>query len=167
MMKVRDTEKVNTKEQIERFIEFSLGKEFYAIPLLTVKEVIAVPKMTPIPNAPAYFEGIMNLRGRVISVIDLRKKLKIAAGEDLTEEAVIILDFKQIHIGIIVDMVHTVLTLSKSQISPAPEGDFKSNNESFKGVVSDDKKMTVILDIVKTLELHKFPSTAEPSSSVA
>ena len=61
----------------QRYLSFSLGSEDYAIPLLSVKEVIAVPEITPIPFTPSHFLGIMNLRGQVISIIDLRSKLGI------------------------------------------------------------------------------------------
>ncbi len=74
-----------------RFLCFSLGNEHYAIPLLTVKEVIAPPETTPVPQTPAYFKGIMNLRGQVISVIDLRTKLGIKPLQS-AENAVIICD---------------------------------------------------------------------------
>ena len=74
-------EELKVKSQVtgdyHRFLEFTLGSEDYAIPLLSVREVISVPETTPIPKAPTHFLGIMNLRGQVISVVDLRTKLKI------------------------------------------------------------------------------------------
>ena len=73
----------------ERFLCFSLGVEEYAIPLLEVREVIAMPEYTPVPYTPPYFLGIMNLRGQVISVMDLRQKLGVTARGD-AETTVII-----------------------------------------------------------------------------
>lgn len=60
----------------QRYLQFDLGNESYAVPLSTVKEVIPVPETTPLPNSPTHYVGIMNLRGQIISVIDLRKRLK-------------------------------------------------------------------------------------------
>jgi purine-binding chemotaxis protein CheW len=90
---------------VNRFIEFSLGGEDYAIPLLMVREVISVPDTTPIPKAPVHFLGIMNLRGQVISIVDLRKKLKVDSRKD-KEEAVIIVDIGSMNIGVVVDSIN-------------------------------------------------------------
>lgn len=64
-------------ESLEKFLGFSLGTEEYAIPLLSVKEVIALPEITPVPFSPPHFLGIINLRGQIISVMDLRKKFAL------------------------------------------------------------------------------------------
>jgi purine-binding chemotaxis protein CheW len=85
-----------------RYLSFSLGTEEYAIPLLAVKEVIAMPEFTSVPYTPSHFLGIMNLRGQVISVMDLRKKLGIKPGST-AETAVIICDLSPLCIGVVVD----------------------------------------------------------------
>ena len=73
-----DEDKIeNEMEKSQRYLQFDLGNESYAIALLNVKEVIPVPETTPLPNAPTYYIGIMNLRGQIISIVDLRKRLKI------------------------------------------------------------------------------------------
>jgi purine-binding chemotaxis protein CheW len=70
-----------------RYLSFNVGKEQYAIPLLTVREVIGMPEITPVPFTPNYFLGIMNLRGQIISVVDLRLKLGLGAGKNTSETA--------------------------------------------------------------------------------
>ena len=101
---------------LDRFIEFSLGSEDYAIPLLMVREVISIPETTPIPKAPKHFIGLMNLRGQVISIVDLRNKLNIKPQESDEDSAVIIVDFNGMNIGIIVDSINKVLAFSKNEI---------------------------------------------------
>jgi len=87
--------------QGQRYLAFSLGKEQYAIPLLQVKEVIGQTETTPMPYAPAHFKGIMNLRGQVISVIDLRLKFKMEAKESEGQTAIIILDLSPLSLGVV------------------------------------------------------------------
>ena len=138
--------------ELSRFIEFSLGREDYAIPLLMVREVISVPDTTPIPKSPAQFVGIMNLRGQVISVVDLRKKLKVEAKQD-KEEAVIIVDIGGMNIGVVVDSINKVLAFSSDEVSEMPEVENQLNTHFIFGVYKKEHSLTVLLDIAKVLDL--------------
>src|SRR5687767_11797892 len=95
-----------------RYICFRLGDEEFAIPLLSVREVIGVPNVTPVPQTPSYFLGIMNLRGLVISVMDLRLKMNIK-GKDSAESTVIILDLGNYNLGVLVDEVISVIAIDE------------------------------------------------------
>lgn len=141
-----------TNAELSRFIEFSLGNEDYAIPLLMVREVISVPDTTPIPKSPSHFVGIMNLRGQVISVVDLRKKLKVEAKKD-KEEAVIIVDIGGMNIGVVVDSINKVLAFSSEEVSEMPEVEHQLNTHYIFGVYKKEKSLTVLLDIAKVLDL--------------
>lgn len=144
--------KKNTSTELSRFIEFSLGNEDYAIPLLMVREVISVPDTTPIPKSPAHFLGIMNLRGQVISVVDLRKKMKIEPLKD-KEEAVIIVDIGGMNIGVVVDSINKVLAFSSDDVSEMPEIETQVNTQYIFGVYKKESSLTVLLDIAKVLDL--------------
>jgi purine-binding chemotaxis protein CheW len=137
---------------LNRFIEFSLGNEDYAIPLLMVREVISVPDTTPIPKSPTHFLGIMNLRGQVISVVDLRKKLKVDPKKD-KEEAVIIVDIGSMNIGVVVDSINKVLAFSQDEVSEMPEIESQVNTQFIYGVYKKESSLTVLLDIAKVLDL--------------
>jgi len=141
-----------TNAELSRFIEFSLGREDYAIPLLMVREVISVPDTTPIPKSPGHFLGIMNLRGQVISVVDLRKKLKVEAKQD-KEEAVIIVDIGGMNIGVVVDSINKVLAFSSDEVSEMPEVENQINTHFIFGVYKKENSLTVLLDIAKVLDL--------------
>lgn len=141
-----------TNAELSRFIEFSLGHEDYAIPLLMVREVISVPDTTPIPKSPTHFLGIMNLRGQVISVVDLRKKLKVEARQD-KEEAVIIVDIGGMNIGVVVDSINKVLAFSSEEVSEMPEVEHQVNTHYIFGVYKKENSLTVLLDIAKVLDL--------------
>ena len=142
-----------------RYLEFHLGNESYAVELLTVKEVITIPELTPIPKAPAYVSGIMNLRGQVITVIDLRKKLNITPSKDTSQCGVIIFDLKDHCLGVMVDSIHKVLTVDAEHTKELPDGE-GTNSNFYLGVLQHDSKLTmwfdpyVLLDN-KTIEMKK------------
>lgn len=138
---------------INRFLAFSLEEENFAIPLLSVKEVIAMPEVTSIPYTPPHFLGIMNLRGQVISVIDLRLKFNMKATSN-SETAVIICDLAPLCLGIVVDSVNSVLSLSTEDIAPRPEVESNKKTDYIMGVTRQDKKLVLLLDLAKTLNVE-------------
>lgn len=140
----------NTSKSDDRYLCFTLGAEEFGIPLLSVKEVIAMPEFTPLPQSPAHFLGIMNLRGQVISVIDLRTKLGIKPKE-LSETAVIICDLHPNNIGIVVDSIDRVIHPTSDQISEKPQLEEHKKLNYIQGVYREDHRLILLLDIVKTL----------------
>lgn len=136
----------------ERMLRFSLGTEMYAIPLLMVKEVIALPETTPIPHAPPYFLGIINLRGQVISVIDLRVKIGMKKGDRTGETAVIIVDLQDCFIGVVVDSVNAVFAPAANELSPPPDLEFRGASDAITGVVRQGSGLTLVLDISHVLD---------------
>lgn len=128
----------------KRFLEFSLGLESYAVELLKVKEVITPPEMTPIPKSPSYVCGLMNLRGLVLTVIDLRKKLGIIPGKDTSQNGVIIFDIGDRLIGVMVDSIQKVLNLSENEIKPIPDNETHLN-DCFVGILQHESKLTMWL----------------------
>ncbi len=141
----------NDGTMADRFLTFSLGNESFAIPLLQVKEVIALPEVTHVPQTPNYFLGIMNLRGQVITVLDLRVKLSIKPSET-QETVVIICDLAPYSVGIVVDSVNSVLAATPDQIAPKPELT-QSKVDSITGVYQDKNNLILMLDIAHTLNL--------------
>jgi len=135
---------------LKRFLAFSLGQEQFAIPLLAVKEVIAKPDYTPIPHTPSHFLGIINLRGQVISVVDLRTKFGIKA-DPTAESAVIICDLHPLSIGVVVNSVNSVLSLTDDKISPPPEVESSKKTDHFMGVARHDNRLVLLLDIARAL----------------
>lgn len=143
-------------ETSQRYLQFDLGAESYAIPLLNVKEVIPMPETTPLPDCPAYYVGIMNLRGQIISIVDFRKKLKIQPKENLEEEAVIIVEVDGVGIGLVVDSINRVLNVPESQVGEVPEIKFQVNAQYVQGVFKGSDKLTVLLDLENLLNLAEI-----------
>jgi purine-binding chemotaxis protein CheW len=156
---INDSKKQEEQENTERYIRFSLGEEEYAIPLLKVREVIAMPDVTPVPQTPTYFLGIMNLRGQVISVLDMRLKLGIKTQES-PEMAVIIADLGKMCVGIVVDAINSVLSPSPEDISPKPDLQKNKASEYITGVYRKEKGLILFLDINRLLSFEDHNSIA-------
>ncbi len=148
----------------DRYLCFALGREEYAVPLLSVKEVIALPDITSVPQTPPYFLGIMNLRGQVISVIDLRAKLTIKPLNS-AETAVIICDLKPNSVGVVVDSINSVINPSKDQISEKPEIQSQKNTDYIQAVYREKGRLILLLDISKTLSLGDHQVIARSTST--
>lgn len=140
------------EKNLERHLSFSLGDEEYAVPLLSVKEVIAIPEITPVPHTPPYFLGIMNLRGQVISVMDLRLKLGIKANPG-AETTIIICDLKPYSIGLVVDSVNSVLNPVAERLNAKPEIQSNRPTDYITGVYQNGEELVLFLNIAKTLNL--------------
>lgn len=139
-----------SSEERTRYLCFSLGEEEFAIPLLQVKTVTGLPEITKVPNAPPYFMGIMNLRGQVISILDLRKKLAIKPNEK-AETAVIIVEFSGHQIGLVVDAINSVLSPTTAELQPRPEMMGGKSSDYVTAVYVKDTRIVLILDVLRSL----------------
>lgn len=135
-----------------RFLAFSIGGKDFAVPLLKVREVIALNDITEVPHSPPHFKGIMSLRGQIISVIDLKTKFGMKTTEATIDSAIVILDLNPLCLGVVVDAVNSVMPLSDDQISPAPALD-DIGSQHILGVARVDKRLIILLDIEKTLSV--------------
>ncbi len=136
-----------------RYLCFNLGTEEFAIPLLTVREVMGLPETTSIPQTPPHFLGIMNLRGQVISLMDLRVKLGIKP--TVSEETVaIILDFGEYCLGVVVDQVNSVQELSAEEVADKPTLDTSKASDFITGVFKKQDHLILILNISKALSIE-------------
>lgn len=137
-------------DERSRYLCFSLGNEEFAIPLLQVKTVTGLPDVTKVPNTPNYFMGIMNLRGQIISVLDLRKKMGVTPKEN-AEIAVIIIEFSGHQVGLVVDSINSVLSPLQSELQPRPEMMGGKNADSVSAVYTKESRIVMLLDILKSL----------------
>lgn len=147
------TENRSDGVNISRFLNFCLGDEQYALPLLDVREVIGMPAITPLPQTPTYFLGVMNLRGKVIPVLDLRSKLNIK-GQNTPELSVIICDLGQHSFGFVVDSIARVLAVENSKVSARPDVSATKNAEWITGIYEADKKLVLLMDATKLLSVE-------------
>lgn len=131
----------------EEYLTYTLGAEEYAIDILKVQEIRGYEAPTTIANAPPFLKGVINLRGTIVPIIDLR--IKFALGEPRYDQftVVIILTLATRTVGVVVDSVSDVLTLAEAQIRPAPEFAGAMNTRYIRGLGTVDDRMLILVDI--------------------
>lgn len=133
---------------IKQFVGCVLGGENYGIDIMNVVEIKSMMDITPIPRAPSFVEGIINLRGVVIPVIDLRKRLQLPVNDANKDMRIIIMRMADKKLGFIVDKVERVMQIEFANIEKAP-GVAASVRNYVEGVVNTSSGMVIILDAVK------------------
>ncbi len=138
------------REEI-KMLTFLLDNVIYGVDVTQVREVKNFEGATPVPYAPHYVKGVTNLRGEVIPVIDLRKRIGLIDKKDEEGVRIMIIVQDKHPIGVIVDAVVEVLTLQKQNIEPSPENLFTGRSEGVVGVAKHDKDLIVLLDVLKVV----------------
>lgn len=131
----------------QEFLAFTLGKEEYGIDILKVQEIRGYETVTRIANAPDFIKGVVNLRGIIVPIVDMR--IKFHLGEPTYDQftVVIILNIGGRVVGMVVDSVSDVITLSPEQIRPAPEMGTALNTDYLIGLGTVDQRMLILVDI--------------------
>lgn len=153
-----------TDEAVNReILVFTLGREEYGIDILKVQEIRGYDAVTTLANMPAFIKGVINLRGAIVPIIDMRLKFKLGQAEYNQFTVVIILNIGKRVVGMVVDGVSDVLTLNPEQIRPAPEFGNTLNTEYLSGLGAIDERMIILMDIEKLMtspELQLVESVA-------
>jgi len=139
----------NRIDDLVQLVSFRLGQEEFGIDILKVQEINRMVEITKVPQAPHYCEGVINLRGKVIPVIDLRKKFEMEIREWGKDTRIIVCDVDGHQIGMIVDSVEEVLRIPSSTIEPAPKILTSINSDYISGLAKLDDRLLIFLDIGK------------------
>jgi purine-binding chemotaxis protein CheW len=159
---------VKADERAGKYLTFLIGKEEFGIAVLKVREIMGIQDITAVPHTPEYLKGVINLRGKVIPVIDLRLKFGLAAIEYTTRTCIIVAQIKAVAapvlMGVVVDEVSEVLTLSAADIEDTP--DFGSNVETryILGIAKIKGRVKILLDIDQAIgcpENQRFEAAIE------
>jgi purine-binding chemotaxis protein CheW len=134
-------------DELIQLVTFHLEREEFGVDILKVQEINRMVKITRVPQAPHYCEGVINLRGKVIPVIDLRKKFEMEVEEWTKNTRIIVCNVDGTVIGMIVDAVEEVLRIPSSTIEPAPEIATSVNSDYIKGVAKLEERLLIFLDI--------------------
>jgi len=133
------------------YLAFKLSEEFHALPILKVQEIIGFQSVTPIPGMPRFVCGVINLRDKVIPVVDLRLRFAMTCGETTSRTCIIIVHLSQNHrvltLGAIVDEVCEVIELPQSQIEPAPEFGASVDTRFILGIGKNEQRVILLLDV--------------------
>jgi Chemotaxis signal transduction protein len=162
-----------TLEENSRFSEenlhlviFELSGEEFGVNIMQVSEVIPVPRITCIPQAPECIKGLINLRGKILVVVDLNKRLGFPSKESDTLSRIIIVEVKDTVIGMLVNSVKEVMRLSLSSIEPTPEMiKSKINAEYLTGVGKTGNRLIILLNLARVLGEEEVEELIELSSS--
>jgi purine-binding chemotaxis protein CheW len=130
---------------VKQFISFRIGGEEYAIDIMAVREIKGWTETTSLPNQPQYILGVMNLRGTIVPVFDLRRRFGMGLTEASRSHVVIIVAVLDRIVGLLVDAVSDILTIDSSEIRPVPEMDRGISADFLSGIVSINETMVVIL----------------------
>ena len=136
-----------------RYICFNLGSQEYGVPLLSIKEVLGLPEVTAIPQTPSHFLGIMNLRGNVISVMDLRAKIGLKSS-NTDETSVMIFDLGNYLLGVVVDKINAVIIIEDSEISERPMLEANKATDYIENVYRNKDHLVLLISISKALSLE-------------
>ncbi len=145
------------------FVSFRIGEELYGIDIMDVKEIIHLSEITPIPNAPEFVDGVINLRGKIIPIIDLGKRFNFAEKEftedELLLKGIIIINVNSLLIGIIIDQVNRVLAIDDKLIQPPPQMISGIGAEFVHGVAKieeQNNELLIILNIKKLFNRNEL-----------
>ena len=141
-----ESAKVRETGELRQFISFSVGEEEYGLELLRVKEVIRVREITWLPKAPSFVKGIINLRGDVIPIIDLRDKFGLEPREQTAQTRVIVVEVEGRLMGMVVDSASQVVRIPADQIEPPPPVPGGFSQELITGVGKIDDRLIILLD---------------------
>ncbi len=143
------------------FLTFTLGKEEYGIDILKVQEIRGYDAVTPIANTPAFIKGVINLRGTIVPIVDLRIKFGLGTVEYDQFTVVIILNIGTRVVGVVVDGVSDVLTLSVEQIKPAPELSATIDTGYIMGLGTVNERMLILVEIERLMVSSEMALTDE------
>jgi purine-binding chemotaxis protein CheW len=134
-----------------QYLTFRLAEEEYGVEILKVQEIKGYSTITPIPNTPSYLKGVMNLRGTIVPVVDLRSKFAMAEAEYNQFTVIIVVTVGTKVMGLIVDAVSDVLNIPKSDIQATPDFGSEVDARYINGMAKAGDKLVVLLDIDKVM----------------
>ena len=134
-------------EKVLQLVTFSLANEEYAVDILNVQEINRITEITKVPNAPEFVEGVVNLRGKVIPVINLRNKFGLPGKEPHNTTRIIIMDIQGVTNGLIVDSVSEVLRIPSDIVEPSPPVASNVSSMFIKGIAKFENRLIILIDI--------------------
>jgi len=139
-----------------QLVVFELGGEEFGVEIMNVQEIIRMPEMTQIPHSPDFVEGVINLRGRIIVVVNLSKRFNMRSKATDENFRIIVVEIGNAVVGMIVDSVNEVLRIPASNVEPAPElVTSKVSRNYLKGVGKIDKRLLILLDLARVMTVEE------------
>jgi len=147
-----ETENTARRENVLiQLVTFNISNEEFGIEILKVQEIIRLMEITRVPRAPDFVEGVINLRGKVIPIVDLRRKFGMAAHPHDSQTRIVVVDLSGTIVGFIVDSVSEVLRIDSSTVEPPPQIVSGVDSEYISGVGKLDDRLLILIDLDKLL----------------
>lgn len=146
-------------EDLCQFVTCRVGREEFALDVLSVQEINRMVEITRVPKAPAFVEGVINLRGRIIPVLDLRRRFGLPEIERTARSRIVVVSIRQRVVGLIVDSVEEVLRIPRSAIEPAPTVGTAVAAEYIQGVAHAHDRLLSVLDLARLVAPAERPAT--------
>jgi purine-binding chemotaxis protein CheW len=146
---------VSAAETIFHLVTFRLGREEYGVDIQSVQEIIRTTGITPVPGAPNHVRGVINLRGKIVPVVDLRLRFGLAPAEESDQRRIIVVEIGDKRLGMLVDSVSQVLKLSSTLVEEMPEEATGSGGNYIRAVGKLDGRLIIMLDLNRSLLLKQ------------
>ncbi len=163
-------QETDTADASGKYLAFFLDEEEYGLEILKVHEIIGIMEITPVPRTPNYTRGVINLRGKVIPVVDLRLKFGMEAKAQTEETCIIVVQAQDVTIGIVVDKVSEVLDIVTEDIEEAPSFGRDVDTDYILGIGKSEGRVKLLLDIDRVLssqDVEDIQATTAASESQA
>lgn len=140
-----------------QFISFTIGDEEYGVDIIAIREIKGWTPTTALPETPTHMRGVIDLRGAIIPILDLRARFTGQLTEPSSRHVIMVVSVDGRDLGILVDAVADILTVAPDQIQPVPELEHAQRSESLSGIVAVDGRMVALLDLSHLLQAHALP----------
>lgn len=142
---------INHNNTTAELATFYIGKDLWGIDILNVQEINKIFDITPVPQSPDYVKGIINLRGKIVTIIDLGEKLGLSPSKQSSDRCNIIVNMQDEYIGLLVDSIQDITIIDWNEVEASPANIESINERFFKGVFKTEKSLIGILDLEKVL----------------
>lgn len=139
----------------QQLVVFDLATESYGVDIGAVREIIRMQEITNVPRTPDFVEGVINLRGKVIPVVDLRKRFGLSVGEKSAENRIVVVDIGGQDIGVIVDAVNEVLRIFTDSVEPPSSVITTADSDYLMGIAKVDDRLLILLDLESVLSAEE------------
>ena len=147
-------------DELLQLVSFKIGAEEFGVDITKVQEINRMVEITKVPQAETYVEGVINLRGKVIPIIDLRKRMSMEIKENDKNTRIVVVDIENFVMGMIVDSVSEVLRIPVSTIEPPPDIVTGVNADYIQGVAKLEDRLLIFLDLSKVIDVEEVKSIA-------
>jgi purine-binding chemotaxis protein CheW len=144
----------------DQVVSFRIGKELFGVHIHTVQEIVRVPQITAVPEMPSFVDGVINLRGRIVSIIDLGKRIRIQASSRTKTSRILIVEVENKVVGLLVDAVNAILRIPPEAIEPAPDVVSMVGREYILGVGKLPDSLIILLSLKHILQPEEINSLA-------